>query len=158
MAEQTIESLPALGSVGGAVAPGSGDGSGAGRNALGWEYGAEVPILTRESRPWGEPIRCEECGRPCGLTDIPKGGALGRYRCHVHRNQPSGMVGEPCMPRVRVPPKRESKPPSIPAVRAAIPLQDPIPVVVSEPKATGTATPSLRERLRARHMPDRGEG
>lgn len=115
------------------------------------------PILTFPVRPWGEPVRCEVCGKPVSVEAPGCGGALGRYRCQEHRNRTSGMVGEPDGLRIQ---KIPSNVVTLPATgRKNIPLSEAIPVLAEPPvRPSGTPTMSLRERLAARRAAEGTQG
>lgn len=111
---------------------------------------APMPVLTRVARPWGEPIRCEVCARPCHPPDIPNGGALGRYRCDAHRNRRAWLAGEPHALRIARALTVAVTPPN-----PAIPLHEEIPVLSPDLRSTGTPPLSLRARLAARRAAER---
>lgn len=171
MAEHASASLPAVGGVGGTVDQGTGAGAGAGQNALGWSFGAEVPVVKRVGRTWGEPRRCGGCGRPVNHA-VPKlAGALGVTYCRTCEPHQAHMEGEPDA----LVPCGEGKR-SVAAHRQAHgmaqaalepvkrPIVEAIPVAAipatseRDTRPTGTPSGSLRDRLRARYAPDRGEG
>lgn len=112
------------------------------------------PVLTFRARPWGEPIRCQDCGQACHPAISPKAGALGRYRCEAHQERELTRFYERDIRPVK---RAASGRKSAGIASPAIPLKDAIPVLAPVVRETGTPKGGVRDRWLARVAAERSQ-